>query len=560
MKKILGISCFYHDSAVAAVEGGDIKFAVQEERLSRRKHDSRFPVLGLTKALETCKWRSEEVDEIVYYEQPALKLARLRDQIVRDWPRSWNYFSEHLPSFYQDKFPVENIIRDALQYTGKVSFREHHYSHAASTFFTSAFNKALIVTMDGVGEQETVSVYQGDGNQLTKLAAIHFPDSLGLYYSVFTEYLGFRVNSGEYKVMGLACYGQPRFLDKILGEVIVPHGDGSFHLNSKYFDFTSTARHGASRLIKHLGVPRREPEGPMDQVHMDLAASVQRALEIVEMDMLRALLAQWPNRNLCLAGGVALNCTANSVIRRELDIDGLHIHPAAGDAGGALGAALGVAAQYYDGVLRCHTPPYLGTSYPDQTVEAILKINNANYVRVDDAQAEAAKKIAEGRVIAVLQGRDEWGPRALGNRSIFCDPRKAEMKDVLNSRIKFRESFRPFAPLIMHEHFEEYFDPMGLDESPYMLYTHPVRKPEAIPAVTHIDNTGRVQTMKREQNPWTYGLLERFKELTGVPVIVNTSFNLRGEPIVCNPADALKTFGNSGIEHLFINDFMISKN
>lgn len=557
--KILGLSCFYHDSAVAAVEDGMIRFAVQEERLSRVKHDARFPLLSIIRALEFCHWRIEDVDCIAFYERPDLKLERIFAQTISEWPHSWPIYRDQLPQFSQFKYPVEQIIRDKLRFQGEVRFCEHHQSHAASSFYTSPFERALVLTVDGVGESETTVAYWGYGNTLTKLAAIHFPDSLGLFYSVFTQYLGFEVNEGEYKLMGLAPYGTPRYTDRLLGEVLILDPEGAFHLNPHYFDFASRERHYRKRLVRHIGVPPRTSKDPMTPLHQDLAASVQQALEIALRHVLCGLLTRYPSENVCLAGGVALNCTANAQMIRDLGIR-LHIHPAAGDAGTALGAALDTAITY------CSQQPYrfaftpdLGLEAPDAVIEATLALNDIPVQRAADITVEVARRLAAGEVIAVCWGREEWGPRALGFRSILADPRHAQMKEHVNAKIKFREEFRPFAPAVMLEHYAEYFETLGMEASPYMLFTQRVHKPDVIPAVVHVDNTSRVQTVSEAQNPRFYAVLREFYQLTGVPVLMNTSFNLRGEPIVSSPSDALKTFAASGIDGLALGNYWIEK-
>ncbi len=557
--KILGISCFYHDSAVTVIEDGKIAFAIQEERLSRLKHDSRFPIMAITKALEICRSSINDFDEIVFYENPHLKLKRIFGQVVAGWPRSWRLFSEHLPYFYHFKYPIEKIIRNKLGYKGRISFCEHHRSHAASAFYTSPFERALVLTIDGVGEYDTTAVHIGEGNTLRKVASIHFPDSLGLLYSVFTHYLGFEVNEGEYKVMGLASYGDPLYVDRILDRVIFLRDDGSFYLNQRYFDFSNPDRHYRACLVDLLGVQPREPKDPMLREHKDLAASIQKVLEMALINMIRSLRSRYPYDNLCMAGGIALNCTANAEIIRKLGMN-VHIHPAAGDAGGALGAAVNSAIQCVPhNPYRFEFSPYLGIDYPSEVIKATLEINNIPYRRVNNVSREIARRLAEGNVVAIFHGRDEWGPRALGNRSILADPRKAYMKDHLNAKIKFREEFRPFAPVVMQEHYGTYFETLSMEHSSYMLFTHKAKIPDRIPAVVHVDGTSRVQTVTHDQNPYLYEILGDFFKITGTPVLMNTSFNLKGEPIVSSPSDALKTFLASGIDCLALEDFLVEK-
>jgi carbamoyltransferase len=557
---VLGISCYYHDSAVALIDDERIVFAIHEERLSRRKQDSRFPTLAIGRALEETGLRSNDLDRIVFYEDPAVKLDRLWTQVLDGWPHSRHLYEDGIPRFVQQKLPIAEQIRRYLGYHGTVEMSEHHRSHAASSFFTSPFERAVVVTLDGVGEYETASIHLGEGNRLTKRRAIHFPHSLGLFYSVFTQYLGFEVNEGEYKVMGLAPYGEPRYLDKLLGPILRLEDGGAFSLNQRFFDFCSIERHYTALLVEHLGVPPRRPDGPIDQRHYDLAASVQRALEDAIAGLLAHLIAEYGTRDFCFAGGVALNCTANARFIREFGIRS-HIHPAAGDAGGALGAALQsiMRGRETAPLHRYAMSPYLGVRYPDAVIETTLAVNRTPFRKVDDPAEEIAARLAEGKVVAILHGRDEWGPRALGARSILADPRSPEMKDHLNAKIKFREEFRPFAPAVKQEAYGDWFETLDMEESPYMLYTHKSKRPELTAAVTHVDGTSRVQTVAAAQNPYLYRIIEGFERRTGVPVVTNTSFNLRGEPMVSSPSDALRTFNNSGIDTLALEDYIVDK-
>lgn len=557
--KVIGLSCFYHDSAVAAVEDGEIRFAIQEERLSRVKHDNRFPSLALAKALDACGWRIEDVDVVVFYEDPDEKLRRIYRQVLDAWPNSWHIFSGGLPAFVREKYDIELFVRRHIGFKGSVRTYKHHRSHAAAAFLTSPFERALIVTIDGVGESESTVAWLGEGNSIRKLKAIHFPDSLGLFYSVMTDYLGFEVNEGEYKVMGLAPYGVPRFVDRILGNVIHTAKDGSFWLDQGYFDFAGRERHYTMDLVRHLGVEPRCPGDVIRAEHQDLAASVQRALESVLRNLLRALLAENPVKDVCLGGGVALNCTANAHLIRELGVR-LHIHPASGDAGGALGAALAVAVEEINREpFRFRFSPYLGADFQDAQIEEAMQASGFEGRYLSDPALEVAKCLAAGEVVAVLRGRDEWGPRALGNRSILADPRSPRMKDHLNAKIKFREEFRPFAPVVLEERFPEYFETLGMASSQYMLFTHRAARPEAIPGAVHVDSTARVQTVNAEQNPFLHAVLVEFEQRTGTPILINTSFNLKGEPIVSSPADGLKTFVASGIDRLLMGNYLIER-
>jgi carbamoyltransferase len=552
LMRVLGLSCYYHDAAAALVDDNKIVFAVQEERLSRNKHDAVFPTLSISRALEYGQCHMKDIDTIAFYEHPPTKLKRLWSQLLQDWPHSYPLFANEIPRFFQNKFDVEGQIRKHLAFKVNIVFAEHHTSHAASAFFTSGFEKAVVLTLDGVGEFDTTAVYLGEGCNLRKIKSIHFPDSLGLLYSVFTSFLGFEVNEGEYKVMGLAPYGMPRFIDKIIGPILRLHKNGSYSLNQRFFRFSNRDCHYTEALAQHLGVPPRVRGGEMTQVYQDIAATMQKALEIAMAHMVEHLIAEYGIKDFCFAGGVALNCTANADLIRRFGIRS-HIHPAAGDAGGALGAALSVMKKQYV------FSPYIGTKPSHGLIEFTLKQNNIAYRVSTNVADEIAEKLVAGQVVAIVHGQEEWGPRALGARSILADPRRGEMKEHLNAKIKFREEFRPFAPVIMAEHYAEYFETLGMASSPYMLYTHKVLKPEVIPAVTHADNTARVQTVTREQNAYYYDILAAFYKRTGVPVLINTSFNLKGEPMVSSPSDGLKTFMNSGIDCLAIEGFLVEK-
>jgi len=557
---VLGVSCYYHDSAAALVNDDGIQFAIQEERLSRLKHDARFPALSIGRALGSARLQVNDLDMIVFYENPEKKLRRLWDQVLDGWPRSRRLFFEDIPYFYQHKLPIAEQLRKHLGYRGKVEFSDHHRSHAASAFFTSPFERSVVVTLDGVGEYETVAVHLGEGNRLRKVRSIHFPHSLGLFYSVFTDYLGFEVNEGEYKVMGLAPYGTPCYRDKILDHVLILRDDGSFALDTTFFDFYDKERHYSDELVRHLGIPPRSEGEPILQEHLDLAASVQSALEVALIAMIEPLTREFQTKDFCFAGGVALNCTANAELIRRLGIRA-HIHPAAGDAGGALGAALQATMRGRESgpTVRFPFSPYLGMEYPEAVAKATLGINKIPFVRSDTIERDVARLLADGKVVAIVNGRDEWGPRALGARSILADPRLAAMKDHVNAKIKFREEFRPFAPVVKSDRYGEYFETLGMNESPHMLFTHKALRPHETEAVVHVDGTSRVQTVSKEQNPYIYGILDEFERLTGVPVLLNTSFNLRGEPMVSSPSDALRTFEASGIDCLALGGLLVQK-
>ncbi len=557
---VMGISCYYHDSAVAVLDDREIKFAIHEERLSRVKHDARFPVLAIGHALEACGIGINDLDRIVFYEDPSLKLQRLWDQVIDGWPRSRRMFTDDIPRFVQYKLPIAEQIREHLGFQGGIEHSQHHRSHAASAFFTSPFERAIVLTLDGVGEYETATVHLGEGNRLVKMRSIHFPHSLGLFYSVFTDYLGFTVNEDEYKVMGLAPYGRPTLVDKLVGPILRLREDGAFTLDQHFFDFCSRDRHYAPALVAHLGMAPRLPGEPITEQHQDLAASVQQALEAAMANMLPPLIREFGTRDFCFAGGVALNCTANSRMIRDFGIRSW-VHPAAGDAGGAMGAALQSVMRGRESAAcqRHLLSPYLGVSYPAPVIKATLSLSRVPFRQCAAIAEDIAERLAEGKVVAILHGRDEWGPRALGGRSILADPRRPEMRDHLNAKIKFREEFRPFAPVVKKEAYGDWFETLDMAESPYMLYTHKALRPQLTGAVTHVDGTSRVQTVSAEQNDYLYRILEAFERRTGVPVLINTSFNLRGEPIVSSPSDALKTFFASGIDSLAIEEFLVEK-
>lgn len=582
---ILGVSAFYHDSAACLVRDGEIVAAAQEERFTRVKHDPGFPHHAVRYCLEEASLTSEKaLDLVAFYEKPFLKCDRLFSTYLAVAPRGWQSFLEAAPVWMKQKIWIKQILQNELSFTGPMIFPDHHESHAASAFFPSPFDEAAVLTIDGVGEWTTTSIGRGTQNRVRLLTELRFPHSLGLLYSAFTYYLGFRVNSGEYKVMGLAPYGEPRFRDLILKELIELKDDGSFRLNLKHFDFLAGLRMTNQSFARLFGGPRREPEAELTQRHMDIARSLQAVTEEVMLRLARHAHALTGARHLCLAGGVALNCVANGRILREGPFENIWIQPAAGDAGGAIGAALVAWHHYRDRPRR--TPAandsqkgsLLGPSYD---VRAFLQRERISHVELtdDDLMTRTAELLSEGKVIGWLQGRMEFGPRALGNRSILADPRPADMQERLNLKIKFRESFRPFAPAVLRERTADYFDLQ--QPSPYMLLVAPVkdemrrhgaggasaagfaqRLKEArstIPAVTHVDYSARVQTVDAEQHPRFHRLLAEFEKRAGCPVLVNTSFNVRGEPPVCTPEDAYRCFMKTGIDYLVLGNFLVDK-
>jgi carbamoyltransferase len=591
---ILGISAFYHDSAAALIRNGEIVAAAQEERFTRKKHDSRFPAHAVRYCLESAGLRPSELDAVVFYEKPFLKFERLLENYLALAPRGLRSFQMALPLWIREKLFQKDLLRRELEavwpgggWASPLLFAEHHQSHAASAFFPSSFEEALVLTMDGVGEWTTTSVALGSGNQLTIIREIRYPHSLGLLYSAFTYYTGFKVNSGEYKVMGLAPYGEPRYAQTIFDHVLDLKPDGSFHLNLDYFDYCTGLTMTNERFAELFGGPARKPEERLTQRHMDLAASVQAVLEETVLRMTSSLAEETGASNLCIAGGVGLNCVANGKLLRAGKFRNLWIQPAAGDAGGAVGAAL-AAYHIHAGKPRCLTGSldgmkgaYLGPSFAPDEVERRLTEAGAVFTTYGDSELveQTVAALAEGKAVGWFQGRMEFGPRALGNRSILGDARSPAMQSVLNLKVKYRESFRPFAPSVLREDVQHWFE---LDvDSPYMLLVADVQERRRIPmteeqqklfgieklnvprseipAVTHVDYSARIQTVHAETNPRYHALISAFKAKTGCPVIVNTSFNIRGEPIVCTPEDAFRCFMGTEVEVLVIENCFLRK-
>ena len=588
---VLGISAYYHDSAACLVRDGRLLAAAQEERFTRKKHDHNFPSSAVEFCLRSAGIRGEDLDYVAFYDKPLLKFERLLETYIDYAPAGIRSFLMAMPLWLREKLWIrEQVARDS-KFEGKVLFTEHHESHAASAFFPSPFESAAVLTMDGVGEWATSSYGYGRGNELHLLSELHFPHSLGLLYSAFTYYTGFRVNSGEYKVMGLAPYGEPRYVRTILDELVDLREDGSLRLNMEYFNFAHGLTMTNGKFDRLFGGPPRKPESTLTQREMDLARSVQEVTEEAMLRMARHAHKETGERNLCMAGGVALNCVGNGRVLREGPFERVWVQPAAGDAGGALGAALSVWHQYLDNprdvgeVCGGHADgmrgSYLGPEFSNDEIEEFLVTTGAGYRKIERAElAETvAGLLAEEKVVGWFQGRMEFGPRALGARSILGDPRSPRMQSQMNLKIKFRESFRPFAPSVLRERVADYFE---LDaDSPYMLLVAPVRKhlrretsdeedglfgieklnvPRSmIPAVTHVDHSARVQTVRREDNPLYYELLSAFERLTGCAVLVNTSFNVRGEPIVCTPGQAYTCFMRTEMDCLVMGDFVLRK-
>lgn len=590
---VLGISAFYHDSAAAIIENETIIAAAQEERFTRIKHDAAFPINAVEYCLQTANITLDEVDSVVFFEKPYIKFERLLETYVANAPRGFSSFKSALPLWVKEKLFQKKIIRESIEHLGndydwanKLKFSEHHLSHAASAFYPSPFEEALVLTLDGVGEWVTTSLAIGRGSDLEIVKEIHFPHSLGLLYSAFTYYTGFRVNSGEYKVMGLAPYGEPKYADLILENILDVKEDGSYRLDQSYFNYCTGLTMTNKKFADLFGRPVREPEQELEQFHMDIAASVQAVTETIVLKLCKSLAEETGIKNICLAGGVALNCVANGKLERSGYFDGVWIQPAAGDAGGALGAAQAVMHLSHD-VPRTVKPndnmsgSYLGCSFDNDEIQQRLESIGAVLESHDTEKmlTEASQALANEQVVGWFQGRMEFGPRALGGRSILGDPRSPKMQYNLNMKIKYRESFRPFAPSIMFDHVSQWFDLDGI--SPYMLLVDSVKEDKRvkmtaeqsklfgieklnvprsnIPAVTHVDYSARIQTVHPETNPLYYSLISKFHKQTECPIVVNTSFNVRGEPIVCTPEDAFRCFMGTEMDILAIGDFILRK-
>jgi carbamoyltransferase len=558
---ILGISCFYHDAAAALLRDGELVAAAHEERFTRKRHDPDLPRQAVRYCLEQAGIGIRDLDYVAFYDKPFVKFERILTTYLATFPRSLPSFTKSMPVWLKEKLWVPRLIHDRLGYQGEVLFAEHHQSHAASAFLPSPFEEAAILTCDGVGEWATATQGVGRGTSFELLKEVRFPHSLGLLYSAFTYYLGFKVNSAEYKVMGAAPYGEPRFADLILRELVDLRGDGSFRLNMRYFAYDYGLTMTNPRFERLFGQPRRDPEAKLTQFHWDVAASIQKVTEEIVLRMVRDLHARTGQRNLCMAGGVALNCVANGRIVREGPFAELWVQPAAGDAGGALGAALFV----HNAVLGKPRSfrmehAFWGPAYADEAIRRYLDARGAPYRSLarEPMLEETARRLDRDQaVVGWFQGRMEWGPRALGSRSILADARNPENWRRVNLKIKFRESFRPFAPAVLAERASEWFE---IDrESPYMLLVCPVRPGRQVPAVTHVDGSARLQTLTREAHPEFYDLLAAFERRTGCPVLINTSFNVRGEPIVCTPDDAYLCFMRTNMDVLVLGNQILLK-
>lgn len=592
--RILGISAYYHDSAAALVVDGDIIAAAQEERFSRKKHDARFPKNAIAYCLKQAGISLSEIDQIVFYDKPLVKFERLLETYLAYAPKGLASFIAAMPVWLKEKLYLKTLLKKELAILGdckrgqlpQLLFTEHHQAHAASAFFPSPFERAAVLCLDGVGEWATTSVWLGDGHQLTPQWEIDFPHSLGLLYSAFTYYTGFKVNSGEYKLMGLAPYGEPKYVDQILNHLLDLKEDGSFRLNMDYFNYTTGLTMTTPKFHALFGSPPRQSEGKLTQREMDLARSIQYVTEEVVLRLARTVKKELDTDYLCLAGGVALNCVANGRILRETDFRDIWIQPAAGDAGGAVGAALAIWHQYHDQPRTVRDGDgmrgsYLGPCFGEVEIREYLQSVNAPYQYLEDDKLmpDLAEILEQGNVVGWFSGRMEFGPRALGGRSIIGDPRSSKMQSVMNLKIKYRESFRPFAPSVLAEEVSNYFE---LDSpSPYMLLVAPIKgelripmtteqeelfgidklnvKRSQIPAVTHVDYSARIQTVHQQTNPRYYELLRHFQAKTGCAVLVNTSFNVRGEPIVCTPEDAYRCFMRTEMDYLVLENFILAK-
>jgi len=592
--KILGISAYYHDSAAALVEDGRIVAAAQEERFSRKKHDAGFPRNAVAYCLREGGVRLAQIDRVVFYDKPWIKFERMLETYMGFAPKGLKSFLTSMPLWLKEKLNLKSLLKRELAALGECKtvelppllFTEHHQAHAASAFFPSPFDRAAVLCLDGVGEWATTSLWLGEDNRLTAQWEIDFPHSLGLLYSAFTYYTGFKVNSGEYKLMGLAPYGEPKYADRIMTHLLDLKADGTFRLDSDYFNYATGLTMTSGKFDELFGAPPREPESPLTQREMDLASSIQAVTEEVVIRLARTARKELGVEYLCLAGGVALNCVANGKILREGIFRNIWVQPAAGDAGGALGAAL-AGWHLYNGGARLATGAdqmrgaFLGPSFGDDEIRHALEASGAAYERFEDDELldRVAEALSHGAVVGWFDGRMEFGPRALGARSIIGDARDTRMQSVMNLKIKYRESFRPFAPSVLAERVGDYFD---LDRpSPYMALVAPVREElrtpmsadqerlfgieklnvprSTIPAVTHVDYSARIQTVHRETNPRYHELIRRFEALTGCAVIVNTSFNVRGEPIVCTPEDAYRCFMRTGMDYLVVGNYLLAK-
>ena len=592
---ILGISAFYHDSAACLLKDGEIVAAAQEERFTRKKHDAGFPTHAIQYCLKEAGIAAKDIDNVVFYEKPFVKFERLLETYLAFAPKGFTSFAKAMPVWIKDKLfqksalikELKSTLDESVDWRERLLFSEHHLSHAASAYYPSPFDSAAVLTLDGVGEWTTTSLAIGKGSDLQVVKEIHFPHSLGLLYSAFTYYTGFKVNSGEYKVMGLAPYGEPRYADLIREKLITVADDGSFQLDMSYFDYATGLTMTNKKFDALFGGPPRTSETELTQREMDLAASVQKVTEDIVLELARGIAKETGERNLCLAGGVALNCVANGILLREKIFDNIWIQPAAGDAGGALGAALSTWYLHHNKERVVSTErdamkgAYLGPEFTDNEIETELTACGANFKKLSEAEMieEVASALADEKAVGWMQGRMEFGPRALGGRSIIADPRSPVMQKQLNLKVKYRESFRPFAPSVLREDVGEWFE--HETDSPYMLLVADVQSDKrrsmtaeeeklfgidklnvprsSVPAITHVDYSARIQTVHADTNPKYHAVISKFKEKTGCPLVVNTSFNVRGEPIICTPTDAFKCFMGTEMDVLAVGNYVLYK-
>ena len=564
----LGISCYYHDSAAALLKDGHVVAAVEEERFSRKKFDDDFPHKSIEWCLEESNITPDQINSVAFYDKPILKFERLLDNYIAVAPRGLYSFLDVIPKWIHKRLWIKNDIKKALKgFRGEIIFPEHHMSHAAHAFYTSPFEESAILTIDGVGEWSTTSYGYAKNNSIKITNDLRWPHSLGLFYSAFTYFLGFKVNEGEYKLMGLSSYGKPLYYDLIMDNLIDVKDDGSIHLNMEYFAFTYDRVMTNKKFSKLFDIEPKSKNEKILQIHFDIGASAQKVLEDIILKMVNHIYTKTKMKNLCIGGGVALNGVANYKILSEGPFENIHIPPSPGDAGSAVGAAQYLyfihhknSKNLFNNAQLIKENAYVGPSYTNKDIKSFLDSKNILYESFDNISLlqKTAQLIADGNVVGWYQGKMEWGPRALGNRSILADPRCADMKDILNAKIKHRESFRPFAPSILEEYVSEYFE---IDTpSPYMLMVAPVKKSEKIPAVTHVDGTSRVQTVSKESNPLYYNLINEFYKITGVPVIINTSMNVMGEPIVNIPEQAYQMIVKTDMDFLVMGNYLLEKN
>jgi carbamoyltransferase len=563
----LGISCYYHDSAAALLKDGNVICAVEEERFSRKKFDDSFPKEAIKWCLNEAKITPDQIKSVAFYDKPILKFERLLDNYIAVAPRGLHSFLDVIPKWIHKRLWIKDDIKKTLKgFKGEIIFPEHHVSHAAHAFYTSPFKESAILTIDGVGEWSTTSYGIAKNNSIEITNDIRWPHSLGLFYSAFTYFLGFKVNEGEYKLMGLSSYGKPKYYDLIMENLIDVKNDGSIHLNMEYFAFTYDKVMTSKKFAKLFGIEPKTRDEKTLQIHFDIGASAQKVLEDVILKMVNHIQTKTKMKNLCIGGGVALNGVANYKILTEGPFENIHIPPSPGDAGSAVGAAQYLYYVYHKNSKKISNNTqsiiqnvYVGPSFDNEEIKTFLDSKNILYESFENSELlqKTAQLISDGNIVGWYQGKMEWGPRALGNRSILADPRRADMKDILNVKIKHRESFRPFAPSIMEEFASEYFE---IDiPSPYMLMVAPIKKPKKIPAVTHVDGTGRLQTVSKESNELYYNLINEFYKITGVPVIINTSMNVMGEPIVNTPEQTYAMLQKTDMDFLVMGNNMISK-